>query len=274
MNIQIVEEIYGMEQLLPLVTMLSEKYTSKESTSISYETARMLMEAVLYTMGESLKNKAALTGEPPLPELLYEEGYQIILSKAKEAVKLYEQLMLHFEDYGCLNYRDTIVHGMPAFFLRYDARFRPMDHLLTLDYPLMCHRQDISGVDLILYYLKCIELEARFLSAFSVSSIRKVLERQHSSYESLYLDNICEPVLFTVLLCGIAGCPITDLEIGENELKRAAASFRGYTLDLAQEKIQNILNKMFASDTEFNQYFSKSARDFAVRIRNLPSFTS
>ena len=34
--------LYEMEELVPLVAELSEKYTSKESTSVSYETARQL----------------------------------------------------------------------------------------------------------------------------------------------------------------------------------------------------------------------------------------
>ena len=34
---------YEMEQLIPIVARLSEKYTSKESTSISYEKAEQLM---------------------------------------------------------------------------------------------------------------------------------------------------------------------------------------------------------------------------------------
>ena len=39
---------YEMEELVPLVGKLEEKYTGHESTSITYEKAEQLMEAVIY----------------------------------------------------------------------------------------------------------------------------------------------------------------------------------------------------------------------------------
>ena len=39
---------YEMEELVPIVGKLAEKYTSRESTSIPYEKAEQLMGAVLY----------------------------------------------------------------------------------------------------------------------------------------------------------------------------------------------------------------------------------
>ena len=41
---------YTMEELLPVVGKLTEKYTGFSSTSVTYETARQLMEAVLYCL--------------------------------------------------------------------------------------------------------------------------------------------------------------------------------------------------------------------------------
>lgn len=42
---------------------------------------------------------------------------------------------------------------MPQFFLRYDARFCPQDHILTLDYPTMNRYGKKSGIRLIYEYL-------------------------------------------------------------------------------------------------------------------------
>ena len=39
---------YEMEELVPIVGKLAEKYTANESTSITYEKAEQLMGAVLY----------------------------------------------------------------------------------------------------------------------------------------------------------------------------------------------------------------------------------
>ena len=41
---------YTMEELLPVVGKLTEKYTSLSSTSVTYETAQQLMGAVLYCL--------------------------------------------------------------------------------------------------------------------------------------------------------------------------------------------------------------------------------
>ena len=44
---------YTMEELIPIVGELAEKYTAKESTSITYEKAEQLMGAVLYAIHET-----------------------------------------------------------------------------------------------------------------------------------------------------------------------------------------------------------------------------
>lgn len=43
---------FETEELMPIVAELADKYTGKESTSITYEKARQLMEAVLYCIHE------------------------------------------------------------------------------------------------------------------------------------------------------------------------------------------------------------------------------
>lgn len=43
---------YGITDLLPLVTELSEKYNGKATTSVTYETAQQLLGAVLYCLSE------------------------------------------------------------------------------------------------------------------------------------------------------------------------------------------------------------------------------
>lgn len=43
---------YQLEQLIPIVAELANKYTGKQSSSITYERAEMLMEAVLYCIQE------------------------------------------------------------------------------------------------------------------------------------------------------------------------------------------------------------------------------
>ena len=46
---------YELEELVPIVAKLAEGYTSKESTSITYDRAQQFMEAVLYSIHEGEK---------------------------------------------------------------------------------------------------------------------------------------------------------------------------------------------------------------------------
>lgn len=100
------------EALFNIVSKLSEQYTSGESTSISYEKTNMLMEVVLYCVREARESKMRL--------------------QTDQTNAFYNQMIVHFSSYGNQCYYDTIVKGFPQFFLWYDAKFSPQDHLLTL----------------------------------------------------------------------------------------------------------------------------------------------
>lgn len=109
---------YGLEEILPVVIYLTNKYTSGESSSVPYEKAEMLMEAVLYCIRECFTWNTA--GVLPAVNSLsarqaYDKGYEYVTEKVKMARGLYDGLITDFEDYGCLNYRKTVLEGLPAF---------------------------------------------------------------------------------------------------------------------------------------------------------------
>lgn len=277
-----VGEFYDIADVLPLVAALSEKFTSKESSSISYEASQMLLEAVLYTIEECLEEQPDTVGEAnergnelflesasPSAETLYLKGKDIIRMKAKAASRHHEALMMDFEDYGCLNYRDTVQKGMPEFFLRYDMNFKPQDHLLTLDYPMMIQNHGLCGVDLILLYLKSLCLEKKFLCMFPFSAVKHVLEKTHPMYESLYLGNCCEPVLFTAMLCGITGKSVMALNLNEEDMEDGIRYFNGKSVDKIEAQISHFITQMTNQIPEGKSYFTSCARDFAVRIHLL-----
>lgn len=65
-----------IEELLPVVAKLAERYTSKESSSVSYKTAEQLMEAVVYCINE-------VAGEPAESEITADmDGYIIIYGRS------------------------------------------------------------------------------------------------------------------------------------------------------------------------------------------------
>ena len=76
--------LYEMEELVPLVAKLSEKYTSKESTSVSYETARQLMEAVMYCINECVSDQTLVSSQRLSAAKAYKYGYEALIEKVEQ----------------------------------------------------------------------------------------------------------------------------------------------------------------------------------------------
>lgn len=270
------EQIYEMEQVLPIVAGLADKYTSKESSSLPYEAASMLTEAVIYTLDECLEEKGqALYGGNNIDiNVIYKEGKEIIEKKVYRAKELYEALGADFQDYGCRNYRDAILKGMPAFFLRYDMFFEPQNHLLTMDYPLIYGLPKRCGVDMILEYLQGIAAESSFLSLFPPESIRECLREMSPDFPGNFMDNICYPVLWRAIACFIADCPLQALSLPEKERETVCGFFQGDSREKNVLKIQGILKLVLrkARREELFSYFALVADDYAARLclDNLP----
>lgn len=164
--------VYKIEELLPVMAKLSDKYTSKDSASVSYETAQQLMEAILYCIQEcGDENKDLLGGASVDCMTAYEQGYRFTMDKVMRAKEVYHRITSDFEDYGCRNYRETIIEGMPMFFTKYDVRFEPQNHILSLDYPALGIAPGKRGIDLIMDYLEEIEYEQHFLKYFKRKAV-------------------------------------------------------------------------------------------------------
>lgn len=271
---------YRMEQLIPIVAELTERYTSKESSSVSYDTAQSLMEAVLYCMDECIRDGQAIMDPAHLPEesVLYRRGAGLVIQKTYKAKQIYEAILPSFEDYGCINYRDTILKGIPEFFVRYDPVFFPARHLLTLDYPLLNGNPKLLGIDLILEYLKGIWIEMRFLDTFDPNFVRNLLEQESPEYRELYLDNLCSPVLLHAAVRSVTGRP-AQAEGGAPQTARAPHLTREDS-----RRLREILSGKTPSETTrcirkgireavlclpgTAPYFERSADGYASRIRS------
>lgn len=269
---------YQAQELLPIVTRLTEKYTSKESTSVSYETARQLMAAVVYCIDENQKEgkeNALAKGQMPSAQLMYDRGCQIVTKKVHRAKEIYDSLIEGFEDYGCENYKSTIIEGIPQFFMRYDAMFHPQDHLLTLDYPCMGRKSGECGIDLILTYLEGIQKEKAFLDCFPRAAVIRILEKISPEYQELYFDNICEPVLQQAVRCMIAEVPLKDLALKEDAFVEIKLFFDGDEKERIEKKVEQLTEVLMSHlglDAKYfiDNYLNKTS----VVIANYPLETT
>lgn len=234
---------YEMEELLPIVASLAEKYTSKESTSVTYERARHLMEAVVYCIqyceeqrmedecendaitdtvtehvaeaqdvcfgksSESDKIMQLSQCNTLTAEEAYRLGYENLLSKVKNAKTAYQELMTSFCAYGNENYHDTVAKAIPGFFKFYDVRFAPQETIITMDYPTICPITECSGIDAIERYVTYISFEQKFMGALPEEYVCEVLRNDQAGYRKQFY-NICSVVLRHILGCMLIGRPL------------------------------------------------------------------
>ena len=201
-----------IEELVSIVGELAGKYTGYESTSISYEKAQQLMEAVLYCIREAEQaggetavlqervsteqagGETAVSARGISAKRLYETGASLVVEKTKRALALYNEILPEFDSYGNQFLYDTFVEGLPEFFRRYDCRFEPQDTILTLDYPVTGNLSGCTGIDRIYEYIVCIQEEQRFLKRFPREFVIGALKQYNRDYGETP-DNICEIVL-------------------------------------------------------------------------------
>lgn len=273
-----------MKDLFNILGELTEKYTSKESSSVSYDTARMLMNAIIYTINECSGldteksegiNSGILTEELAFrsdnPRILYDKGSQLIISKTVKAKELFNRIAQNFNSYGSICYYDTVIKGMPAFFLYYDSKFNPQNHILTLDYPTIKSLDQLCGIDAIYVYLKYTYLEQYFLSSFDYKTIISLLTSIHSEYEEL-LINISSVVLRNALACMMVKKDYKFLKIEISDVSKICDFVENRTKKELQIEICSLINLLVQYGYNNNQtlfkYLVNDARDFATELKN------
>lgn len=272
---------YDMEELLPIVAKLADKYTSKESSSIRFETARQLMEAVLYCInhteymdennGNSSSEVKIIKAKRMSAEEAYDCGYRMLVENVKRLNVQYSTLLTDFNSYRNQAYYDTIVKGMPAFFLYYDAKFAPQNHILTLDYPTLRYVGEVQGIHAIERYLRYTGCEQSFLQAFPEEYILKALELYHADYEEL-LINVCSIVLRNVLISMWIERPISGAGFTSEEIDLICKKMQVNSLVYIEEELTNLLKILikrgYNDNKDLLEYLSCDIHEFTIELWN------
>lgn len=184
-----VTRLYTMEELIPIVGKLVERFTGGESSSVTYERARQFMEAVIYCIAHFDDEKSALMPQDvPTALEAYRIGYDAVIEKVKKTQKKYNGLMGFFDSYGNQIYEDTVQKALPGFFLYYDVRFAPMENLITMDYPVLGLDMNLEGIDRIGQYIDAIWEEQQYLMQFPRNYVISKLVSFHPQYEKEYIN--------------------------------------------------------------------------------------
>lgn len=262
---------YKMEELLPIVSRLAWKYAGCDNTSISYEKAQMLMEAVIYCLDEYWDPSSGKVSRRDISvEEQYKLGAKLVLEKTGRVREMFNELSLSFDDYGVKCLYDTVQTGIPKFLRLYDAKFCPQDTILTLDYPVPLDLSTHRGVDAVYYYLRAIAAEQRFLGRFGSAYVRAVLQRYNSGYGDMY-ENICEILLGNTLGHLVIQKPLQETGFEEKEYVELSRRFQEGLGSGMEEGIRHTIAEMvrqlYQNDKQLLEYLCCSAGNLAVRIR-------
>ncbi len=262
--------IYPMEEVMPIVSDLAYKYTGCDHSSVTYERAQMLMEAVLYCINEygQGESNALLVKNVPAREA-YEQGRMTVLHKRKRLQKLYNEMIMDFRDYGSVCLGDTIRQGIPAFLEKYDDKYAPQETILTLDYPILQSFDTLSGVSRVLRYVQCICLEQKFLQKMHEEYIIQSLRSYQRDYEYL-LENICEVVLQNMIGHMILNKPLQETGFGRAELEELEEVLSDKTVEqikaYAGRALERLVHQYYDGDSELTDYLSCGLLNIAARI--------
>ena len=261
---------YEMEELLPIVAALAEQYTSKESTSVSYEQANRLMEAVLYCIDQCSEVGQLASNRGLTAREAYEWGYEFVVQKVKRTQEIYNGMIIDFCAYGNDNYRETVERAIPGFFRYYDAKFAPRETIITMDYPTIRPITDATGINAIAKYIEYISYEQRFLKALPQEYVCDILFRFRPDYGKQFY-NICNIVLRHILGHMIIGEPLGK-RAGEEEyaalsewiLEREAEHLE----KLIMELLHQLIFEKYKGDQMLECYLQADIRNFVVEMQN------
>ncbi len=181
---------YDPEELIPIVAELTDLYTKGESTSVTYEAAQHLMEAVLYCIHETetMQDNGLISSRQADVRSLYNSGFNEVVKKVERAREKYKVLISSFSSYGNRNLNDTVLKAIPGFFKLYSPRFSPQETIITMDYPTVVPIEGKTGIDAIEEYIDKIQAEQRFLAKFPPGYVEELLRAYTADYKDQFFN--------------------------------------------------------------------------------------
>lgn len=263
---------YQMEELLPVVSALAQKYAGCESTSVTYEKAQSLMEAVLFCMNEYDNSFAdSLVQRHISVREQYEKGAELLAEKVEDIRETFNEISLQFDDFGVRCLFDTVQKGIPHFLRWYDIKFCPQNTILTLDYPLLADYGSLTGADAVYQYVRAIRTEQIFLGRFDRNYVRQVLERYNPEYRDM-IENVCGIVLTNMIGHMMLRKPLNEMGFTDEEYLRLSEEFAGKSISDIESAVKELIGKLvsqfygYDTDMDMLAYLCHEANNIAARI--------
>ncbi|MEA4914403.1 MAG: DUF6179 domain-containing protein [Christensenella sp.] len=267
------DEPVATEQPEALYLLLEDRirrYTMGDSTSIPADTARRLLESILYCLELNRRFPAPdVTRESPLKER-WQAGVHQAKRIAARAKLLLRQAQRTPPPLTNTTYCDTLA-ALPAFFSGYDADFFAQEIPCSFDYPLCQPVLDsLLGAEYILDYLRRLLAENTLLRAFSKESLRALYERYYIDYVDL-LVNLSLPVAEMATLCVLADRPVRELALSQAELADVGAGLARVSEQEARTEMERAADRALEELHQSGAYpvklMHQTTADLLTRMR-------
>ena len=260
------------EKLLALLTRQTRLYTSGESSSIPWETAREMMASILYTLrldgAEPGERGRQLAGADLEEELL--RGQKRIRRKMQFARRLWQRLAVSGAAGESRALGATLL-GIGEFWRRYDWRFAAHEIPCGIDYPLALPvPESLQGADYLTEWLSRLDTEVRFQSAFPAAARSAAWDRFHPERYDLPL-NLYEPLAADAMCLLALGREVRALMVGPGERRafagRLALLTEGETEAALRRWAEGLGETLELPEGRDRRYLTDYARTLLPRIR-------
>lgn len=235
-----------------LLAKLTEELTGGQSSSVSVERARELMDSITFTVGIYLKNfpspdEALEALKKEGMHTAFEKGQRRIAIMIKTTSLLHERLKreLILTKNEC--YRATAVEGIDGFFRLYRPQFGAHMIHITADYPTCMVANGLGGIEFIRQYVHDIYLENYFCSRFEPGSVHRLLKAYNKDYGEL-IFNIFTPVLTTAIGCVMSKREPAELLLNSEDIdflcRRLSGKDKKSVLSSATKAVDTIITKL------------------------------
>lgn len=193
-------QLYNRIQLL--LKEQIDKYTSHESSSVRIETAQGILASIYYTIGAKLKEATSIEEQMNLVlrmdmNELFKQGQKLLISKVEST----KGMLIELQSLSMLPniaYYDTLMKGIPEFFIEYDYKYAAQESPGSIDYPLLYDPMDITGIEYLNEYLSHLLIEHTICSQVPSGAIEKLMKVYSINYKE-DLFNVCELVLTNLI---------------------------------------------------------------------------
>ena len=258
------------EELYMLLEERISRHTMGDSTSIPTDTARRLLESILYCLDLNRRFPAAdVPQEAPL-KARWEAGVHQAKRIEARAKLLLRQAQRTPPPLVNTAYCDTL-ESLPAFFVGYDPDFFAHEIPCSFDYPLCLPvSESLLGAEFILEYLRKLLAENAILRAFPPEALRALYERYYIDYVDL-LVNLCLPAAEMATLCALANQPVRPLSLTKEALswgnKQLAEESEAEARAAIESAATRALEELRLQGAYPAELMRRTALDLATRVR-------